>query len=167
MLYIGLFFAYFYWAESGEYGPTFTEWLSDWWWFVVYMAVLVIGQLLFQHRSNVDAWNTLTANYGSDLDEVGSRGDYPAAQGTLAVDSENLDVIVIASEIGIFITRDDGRHVHLPWERVERLVFSASRPRRAKVHFSRNAMNPLEFDLPWHENLMKEIPDEVRVETFE
>ena len=165
-LYISAWVGYFYWAESGEFGPTFNEWLGDQWWIVVYMAALVFGPMLLQHRDNTDAWTTLKESYTSDLENIGSRNSYPASSGLLKVDSEFFDVNVIATELGIFVSRDDGGHVYLPWDRVRRIIFEGSRPRRAKVHFSRALMNPLILDLPWHEDLIKEIPQHVSAESY-
>ena len=165
-LYSSVFIAYFYWAESGEFGPTFAEWLGDKWWFVVYMFVIVFGPLLMQYRHNADAWQVLKENYSSSLEAVGSRDSYPAVSGHLIVDTEYFHTNVVATELGIFITRDDGGHVYLPWDRLRQIVFEGSRPRRTKVHVSRNLMNPLVLDLPWHEDMMREIPQTVKIETY-
>jgi hypothetical protein len=166
VLYLSIWIGYFYWAESGEFGPSLDEWLSDKWWFVVYMAGLVFGPLIFQYRANADAWQTLRESSSSDLESVGSRDAYPAVSGMLIVDTEYFDANVVCTELGIFVTRDDGGHVYLPWDRVQRIVFEEFKPRRAKVHFSRKLMNLLVLDLPWHEDMMGEIPRHVKVDTY-
>ncbi len=157
---------YFYAVESGESGPTLGEWLSDRWWFVVLIATIFLGPFLARYRNNADAWRTLKESYSSDLDSIGARETYPTISGRLVVDTEYFDADVVTSELGIFITRDDGGHVCLPWHRLQRIVFEGSKPRRTKVDLSRNLMNPLVLDLPWHEDMTKEIPQHVKVETF-
>lgn len=165
-LYLSIWVGYFYWAESGEFGPSFAEWLGDKWWFVAWIAVVFFGPLLMQFRHNADAWQVLKEDYTSNLESIGSRDSYPAVTGQLIVDTEFFEANVVATELGIFVTRGDGGHVHLPWDRLQQMVFEESRPRRSKVHVSRNLMNPLVLDLPWHEDMMRVIPQTVKVETF-
>lgn len=166
VLYLSVWVGYFYWIESGEFGPTFDEWLSDKWWAVVFAAAVVIGPLLLQYRNNADAWKILRESYAADLETIGSRDTYPAVAGLLIVDTEYFDANIIASELGIFIARDDSGQIFLPWDRLQRIVFEGSKPRRTKVHLSRALMNPLVLDLPWHEDMMSEIPRHVKVETY-
>ena len=166
VLYLSIWVGYFYWAESGEFGPSFAEWLSDKWWFVLYIAVVFFGPLVVQYQHNADAWQVLEENYTSSLEKIGSRDTYPAVSGQLIVDTEFFEASVVATELGIFISRDDGGHVYLPWDRLRQIVFEGSKPRRTKVHVSRNLMNPLVLDLPWHEDMMRQIPQTVKVETF-
>ena len=163
-LYAFLFIGLAYAMESGEFGPSFDEWLSDRWWFVVYFTTLVFGSLLLQYRDNANAWQVLKESYESDLEKVGERDRYPTVYGTLMVDAEYFDVNIVASELGIFIARDEHGHVYLPWGRLQKMVFEGSRPRRVKVHISRKLLNPLVLDLPWHEVAMDQIPTHVKVE---
>ena len=167
VLYLSVWVGFFYWVESDEFGPSFAEWLRNKWWFVAYIVIMFFGPLLMQYRQNADAWQILKEDYTSNLETIGSRDSYPAVSGQLIVDTEFFDANVVATELGVFITRDDGGHVYLPWDRLRQVVFERSNARRAKVHVSRNLMNPLILDLPWHEDMMRQIPKSVKVETYD
>lgn len=166
VLYFFAIVACMYWFESGEFGPSFADWLSDKWLSLALMSVACFGPFMMQHQQNTDAWRILQEEYSSSLESVGASDSYPAAAGNLIVDTEHFDGTVVATELGIFITREDGGHVYLPWDRLAHLVFEGSKPRRAKAHISRNLMNPLVLNLPWHEHMMRQIPKSLKVETF-
>lgn len=166
VLYLSIWVGYFYWAESGEFGPSFSEWLGDKWWFVAWIVAAFITPMLMQFRQNTDAWQILKEDYTSNLDNVGSRDSYPAVTGQLIVDTEFFQANVVATELGVFIARDGDGHIYLPWDKLERIVFADSRPRRSKIHISRNMMNPLVIELPWHEDMMREITRSVAVEAY-